>query len=205
MSKPSSSGRCTQGEANVLSTTVRMPRLRADLGDRREVDELEQRIGRRLDPDHPRVGLDRGLELTGRVAIDVGEVETGRALAHALEQAPACRRTGRRSATTWRPRPAARAPWPSPPCPRRTRSRARRLRGRRCSARTPARGIVRARVVVALCARRATLHVGRGGVDRRDHRAGRRVGRLAGVDRAGEAEEACRPWLMSCQLAAAGS
>ena len=46
----------------------------------------------------------------------------------------------------------------------------------------PARGVVRAAVVQALVHAGAALHVGRGGVDRRHDRAGRRVGRLPGVD-----------------------
>ena len=39
-----------------------MPRFLRERGDRREVGELEQRVGRRLDPDHPRVGPDRRLD-----------------------------------------------------------------------------------------------------------------------------------------------
>ena len=48
-----------------------------------------------------------------------------------------------------------------------------------------ARRVVRTAVVVALVHAGARLHVGRGRVDRRHDRARRRVGRLAGVDRAG--------------------
>ncbi len=47
------------------------------------------------------------------------------------------------------------------------------------------RRVVAARIFVTLVHARAGLHVGRGGVDRRHHRAGARVGRLAGVDGAG--------------------
>ena len=123
MSKPSSSGRCRNGVANVLSATARMPRLARDRGDRREVDQLEQRVGRRFDPDHPRVGPDRGLELRALAQVDEGELEPGRAPAHALEQpvraaveVVAARRRGCRCR-------AARAPSRSRPGPRRTRSR----------------------------------------------------------------------------------
>src|SRR5436190_11217543 len=44
-----------------------------------------------------------------------------------------------------------------------------------------ARRIARARVVVALMLAGARLRIGRGGVDRRHHRAGARIGLLAGV------------------------
>ncbi len=44
--------------------------------------------------------------------------------------------------------------------------------------------VVRARVLEALVLARARLRVGRGQEDRRHHRAGGRIGRLAGVDRA---------------------
>ena len=81
---------------------------------------------------------------------------------------------------------AARARSRSPPGRRRRRSRACRLRGRRGSARRRMRvGLLRARVVEALVHARALLRVGRGGVDRHHHRAGRRIGLLAGVDHAG--------------------
>ena len=56
-SMPRSSGRCTNGEAKVLSTTVRTLALLADLRDLRQVGDLEQRVGRRFDPDHFRVRL----------------------------------------------------------------------------------------------------------------------------------------------------
>ncbi len=45
--------------------------------------------------------------------------------------------------------------------------------------------VVAARIFEALVHARAALHVGGGRVDRRHHRAGARVGRLAGVDRQG--------------------
>lgn len=48
-----------------------------------------------------------------------------------------------------------------------------------------ARGILRARVFVALVHARTRLHVGRGRVDRRHDCAGRGIGMLAGVDGAG--------------------
>ena len=57
MSAPRASGRWSAGEANVLSTTMRgrpppsVARRRTVSRDRRDVDDLEQRIGRRLEPD----------------------------------------------------------------------------------------------------------------------------------------------------------
>ena len=65
-SKPSSSGRCTHGLAKVLSATLRMPRCAADLGDRAQVGQAQQRVGRRLDPHQLRVGLQRREQL-GRI------------------------------------------------------------------------------------------------------------------------------------------
>ena len=60
MSAPSVSGRWMAGEANVLSTTIsgRRPPSAARRGDGRgdlgDVDDLEQRVRRRLEPDEPR-------------------------------------------------------------------------------------------------------------------------------------------------------
>ena len=62
---------------------------------------------------------------------------------------------------------------------RRTRCRARRPRGSRGGLERRARRVRDARVVVALVLADRLLHVGRGLVDRRDDRAGRRVGLLA--------------------------
>ena len=76
-------------------------------------------------------------------------------------------------------RPEAKA---KPPCPPPGRPRSARRRTAWGSA---------AAVVEALVHARRLLCVGAGGVDRRHHRAGGRVGRLAGVDRArGESQTA---------------
>ena len=87
MSKPCSSGRCTQGLAKVLSATVRIPRRFASAAD--------------APRDRPASAADwsasrpRSCAVSGRIAastfarslqIDEGEGEAGRALAHALEQ-----------------------------------------------------------------------------------------------------------------------
>jgi hypothetical protein len=52
-----------------------------------EVDQLQQRIGRRFDPEQARLRPDRRLHLREVAEIDEPERETGRALAYALEQA----------------------------------------------------------------------------------------------------------------------
>ena len=51
-SAPSASGCWRYGEAKVLSTTSSAPASWATLGERRDVGDAEQRVGRRLDPDH---------------------------------------------------------------------------------------------------------------------------------------------------------
>ena len=54
-----------------------------------EIDELQQRIGRRLDPDQPRVRAGSRLRARrGRSRSTIADLEARRALAHALEQPP---------------------------------------------------------------------------------------------------------------------
>ena len=53
-SAPCSSGRCSAGEAKVLSTTDQQAALLRDGRDRGDVDDLQQRVGRRFDPDQLR-------------------------------------------------------------------------------------------------------------------------------------------------------
>ena len=55
MSAPSSRGRCSSGVAKVLSTDHTRSGAAGRRADRREVGDLEQRVGRRLDPQE--VGL----------------------------------------------------------------------------------------------------------------------------------------------------
>ena len=89
--------------------------------------------------------------------IDEADVETRRAPPHALEQPErAAVEIVHRDDVAAGSRAARAACW-SPPCPRRTRSRACRLRGRRCSARSAhARRILRCARSRSPCARRGS-------------------------------------------------
>ena len=162
MSAPSSSGRCESGEANVLSTTTmggspRAPcvRVRA-LGDRGDVDQLEQRIGRRLDPDHPGPVVSAAVEcapgvrrqvdvarVDAHVAQDALEETVGAAVHVVADDAP-----GRRAGRGWR--------WPRWPLRRwRTPGRSGRLRAPRSRARAgPVSGCRSARTPSRLAAGR---------------------------------------------------
>ena len=65
-----------------------MPRFLRDRRDALEIDQLEQRIGRRLDPDQARVRAGSPLRArSASVRSSIGDLEPRRALAHALEQA----------------------------------------------------------------------------------------------------------------------
>ena len=56
-----------------------------DFRDRFKIDQLEQRIARRFDPNHTRVWLDSVLEIFRVGQIDIGKIKVGRAPAHAIE------------------------------------------------------------------------------------------------------------------------
>ena len=111
---PSSSGRWTTGVAKVLSTTTVRPSARLDHGG--DVDLVEQRVRRRLDPDQPRLGTQRraqGVEVaSGRRGRRRGR--SGRA---PCRPAGRCRRRGRAAGSGGRrrraPRSAGRAWRPS--------------------------------------------------------------------------------------------
>ena len=150
--------------------------LARELGDLRDVDQPQRRIGRRLDPDQLRVGRTRGLSsaLVLRRSTKL-KSRFARAPAHALEQAERAavqvvhrddvaagvdqleQRAGRRHAGGEREAVRAAFEIGDAALPR------------------AARRVVRARIVVALVHARARLRVGRGRVDRRHHRAGRRI------------------------------
>ena len=89
MSKPNSSGRCTAGEAKVLSATVSKPRARPIVGDSGEVGDAQQRIAGRLDPDHPGRRRDRRLDRRSVAGVDMRDREPGGAFAHAMKEPPA--------------------------------------------------------------------------------------------------------------------
>ena len=59
--------------------------LACDFRDRFQIDQLEQRIARSLDPHHPRVRLDRALEIFRMGQIDIGKIEISRATSDFLE------------------------------------------------------------------------------------------------------------------------
>ena len=56
--------------ANVLSTTTSAPRSWAERGDRLDVEAGEQRVGRRLEPDHAGV-----VRPVGAQRVEVGEID----------------------------------------------------------------------------------------------------------------------------------
>ncbi len=155
---------------------------RGNLG---EIHQLEQRVGRRLGPDHAGVGFECSLERGGVIQIDETEIKPRAAPAHALEQA-----VGAAVEVVHGDHVAAGVD--------------QFQRGRCCGHAAGegeagdaaleagnatlvrhARGVLRARVLVTLVLARALLHVGGGGVDRRHDGAGRGIGVLAGVDGAG--------------------
>src|SRR5829696_6511897 len=178
-------------------------RLR-DAGDRLEVAELEQRIGRRLDPDELRLGPQRRPHRIEIREVDIGDGEPGRAAPHALEQPP---------------RAAVEVVGGDD-----VRAVVERIEQRRGRGEPGAEGeaglaalevgdaaleghagrVLRARILVALVDARALLRVGRGGVDRHHHGAGGRIRLLPGMDAAGVEGELVlldhrsrtRKWLM---------
>ena len=180
MSKPSSSGRCTHGLAKVLSATRDDAARAADLGDRAQVGQPQQRVGRRLDPDQlacraaapprrprgsvrstklkrwPALRLRTALEQAEGAAVDVVARDDVRAGVEQLEH-------GRDRGQAGGEREGLRAAFEVGDA----------------ALERPARRVVRAAVVEALVHARALLHVGRGRVDRRHDRAGR-SGRATG-------------------------
>jgi hypothetical protein len=71
----------------VLSTPRPDAALARELGQSRDVDDLEHRVGRGLAPDQARVRLHCGFERSHVVEVDETEVEPGAAATHPLEQA----------------------------------------------------------------------------------------------------------------------
>ena len=57
-----------------------------DLRDRFQVDNFQERIARRFDPNHSRVFLDRRFEARRIREIDISEIEIGRSAADFFEQ-----------------------------------------------------------------------------------------------------------------------
>jgi len=159
------------------------------LGHALEIDQLEQRVGRRLHPDHARLGSEGGLERSTLAQVRVADREAGRALPHALEEPVGAaieivhrgyvgavieelehRRGGGEARGEGEALPSA-------------------LEVGEAALVSHARRVLAARILVALVHARALLHVGRGRVDRRHDGAGRGIGALARVDRAGREAE----------------
>ena len=73
------SGECVIGHGNDFS-------LPGDFRDRFKIDQLQQRIARRFDPNHARVWFDRALEIFGVGQIDIAKIKIRRASPHSIEQ-----------------------------------------------------------------------------------------------------------------------
>ena len=76
ISAPYSNGRRSAGVAKVESTPKSTFFLSADLADGFEVRDLEERVGRRLDPDEARIAPDGARHVLWIRRIDVGELQT---------------------------------------------------------------------------------------------------------------------------------
>ena len=153
-----------------------------DFRDRFQVDQLEQRIARRFHPDHARVWPHRFLDRARIGHVDKSEIEIRGSAADAFEKPE-------RSAVEIVAHDHVRAAVE----PVEDRGHPGETGRERPAARTAfeigdatlvgaARGIDRARIIVALVPAGTLLDVSRRLVDRRHDRPGRRVGRLAGVD-----------------------
>jgi hypothetical protein len=153
-----------------------------DRGHRLEINHLEQGIGRRFDPDHSGIRLQRLRNLVGVRERNIREPQTCAPTADALEQPPRAaieivQRHDMRSAVEdfehgGRSRHAG---------GKRETIGARFQRGDAAFV-GPSCRIVGARVIKPLVHTRALLRVSRRRVDRRNHRARGRIGRLAGMN-----------------------
>ena len=184
-SAPSASGCWRYGVANVLSTTTQRAGVVRDLRGGRDVDDVQRRVRRGLQPDEPRVLV----EVLGEAVGDLVGREEREAVAlrlvdlreHPVDAAvdvvdgdDVVARREQVHERRGRPEPGReRAP-----------VRGSLERGEALLQRGP-RGVADPGVVVALVDADGLLHVGRGLVDRRRHGAGGRVRLLAVVDRAG--------------------
>ena len=184
-SAPRVSGCWRYGDAKVLSTTSSAPASCAIDGERLDVADVEQRVGRRLDPDQPGLaGPDRGphrVEVGDRGGVvpqpprvrDLGEEPVGAAVRVVGDDHVVARPAQRPQQGVLGREPAG----------EREAALALLERGDVALERG-AGGVGGAAVLVAAAqAADAVLLVGAGRVDRRDHRPGRRVGLVAGVDR----------------------
>ena len=179
------------GRAESVVHHQDQPVLAREGGHPGQIHQAQHGVGGRFRPDHARIGLERGLQRGGVVEVNEGEVQARAAPAHALEQAVGAavqivhgddvaaaveqvqhgagggqaRGEGEAGDAAFQIGHAA-------------------LVGE-------ARGVVRARVLIALVLAGTALYISRRGIDRRHDRAGRGVGTLAGVDGAGAEAQLC--------------
>ena len=155
------------------------------LRDRFEINQLEERVARRLDPDHARVLLYGALEVSRIGHVDEREIEIGRTPPDAFEQTKGSAikivadndvrtavdqlKNRRHRRKTGGESPAARATFQIGDAP---------LVGE-------TRRINRTRVIETFMFSWALLNVGRSGVNWRHDRSGGWIGFLTGVNRAG--------------------
>ena len=156
--------------------------LARDLGDGLDVDQLQQRVARCFDPNHARIRLDRFLQAGGIGQIDKGEIQISRTTTHLLEQPES---TPVQVVTDYEVRAAL-------------QGIKRRCHGGEPGGKSPSacaaleignatfigqsRWIDGTRIIITLVFPRTFLHVGRGRIDWRHDRAGRRVRLLSGVN-----------------------
>ena len=173
------------GRERVVDHDAGAGRVR-DLADRPDVDDLQQRVRRRLDPDEPGLGSERrGQARRASVRSTVVEREPP-SLEAPSRAAGTCRRRRRRRAPRGRPGARVSSRVVSAPIPLAEREAALAAleRGERLLERL-ARRVPAARVVPDLRLADRGLRVRRRLVDRDVHGAVRRVGFLARVDRPG--------------------
>ena len=72
-------GKCVVGQGNDFS-------LARDFRDRFQINEFQQRITRRFDPDHARVWFNCALEIFRVSQIDIGKIKIRRAAPHSIKQ-----------------------------------------------------------------------------------------------------------------------
>ena len=165
-----------------------------EFGHRLEIDDPQQRIGRRLEPDHPRLVAYGFFERLGAGQIGVSEAQPRRAFANIGEQA-----VGAAVQIVESDHVIAGIE------KLQNRGRSRHPRGEGVAGGAAfeigdaaleghAGRILAARIFIALVDARALLDVGRSGVDRRHDGAGRRIRRLPGVDRPGGYTGPVFPW-----------
>ncbi len=157
--------------------------LARDLGNGSDIDQLEHRVGRGLDPHHLGIGANRRLERSRVGQVDEAEIQAGSAATHALEQAK-----GAAVQVVHRHHVAAGIQQLH------HRRGGGHAGGERKCARTAfqrgdatlvgeARGVMGTRILETLMLAGAGLRIGGRRVDRRHHRAGARIWRLSSMDR----------------------